>query len=227
MTHTAGLRDTILTMHETTILCFGDSNTFGQRPDTNARYDESVRWPRRLGALLADETRQYYVIEEGLGGRRTDLDHPNPAKPSRNGWTYFPPCLASHQPDIAIIMLGTNDAQLYHQRPVEAIVTALARYVTYCHESDVTPLLVAPLIPDPTGLFNEAIVPRSAWHFDDTAVATLTALPEKIRTYAAKHGVAFFDANTYAKAGVDGLHWTAAGHERFARAIAQMIREIL
>lgn len=69
MTHTAGLRDTILTMHEITILCFGDSNTFGQRPDTNARYDESVRWPRRLGALLADETRQYYVIEEGLGGR--------------------------------------------------------------------------------------------------------------------------------------------------------------
>lgn len=116
MTHSAKLRDTILTMHEITILCFGDSNTFGQRPDMNARYDESVRWPRRLGALLADEARQYYVIEEGLGGRRTDLDHPNPAKPSRNGWTYFPPCLASHQPDIAIIMLGTNDAQICHQR---------------------------------------------------------------------------------------------------------------
>ena len=160
------------------------------------------------------------------GGRRTDLDHPDPAKPSRNGWTYFPPCLASHQPDIAIIMLGTNDAQLYHQRPAEAIVTALARYVTYCHKSDVTPLLVAPLITDPTGLFNEAIVPRSAWHFDDTAVAILTALPEKIRTYATKYNVAFFDANTYAEAGVDGLHWTAAGHEQFARAIAQMIREI-
>ena len=53
------------------ILCFGDSNTYGQKPDKTGRYEANVRWTGVLQQLLGDG---YYVIEEGLGSRTTDAD---------------------------------------------------------------------------------------------------------------------------------------------------------
>lgn len=52
-----------------TILCFGDSNTYGYRPDTGKRYAEDTRWTGILREKLKD--RKIEVIEEGLVGRTT------------------------------------------------------------------------------------------------------------------------------------------------------------
>ena len=51
------------------VLCYGDSNTWGQNEDKNtgSRYPVNVRWTGKLQELLGNE---YYVIEEGLGGLR-------------------------------------------------------------------------------------------------------------------------------------------------------------
>ena len=54
------------------ILCFGDSNTYGTRPN-GGRFDEQTRWPMRLQSLLGEG---YAVIEEGFGGRTTVFDDP-------------------------------------------------------------------------------------------------------------------------------------------------------
>ena len=91
-----------------TILCYGDSNTFGfavvERPDGRYPYEE--RWTGVLAAALGDGWR---VIEEGLGGRTTVHNDPVEGE-FRNGKTYLLPCLLSHQPiDVVAIMLGTND----------------------------------------------------------------------------------------------------------------------
>ena len=86
------------------ILCFGDSNTWGQNEDKGfgERYPVNVRWTGRLQQLLGTD---YYVIEEGLGGRTVDLDDPRPEKPGRNGFDYFLPCFISHsRVDLAVIM---------------------------------------------------------------------------------------------------------------------------
>jgi lysophospholipase L1-like esterase len=53
------------------VLCYGDSNTWGRLPDRSGRYAVDERWTGQLQKLLGDD---YYVIEEGLGGRTTDLD---------------------------------------------------------------------------------------------------------------------------------------------------------
>ena len=55
-----------------TILCYGDSNTYGQKPDKSGRYAADVRWTGRLQNALGGD---YYVIEEGLSSRTTDLDY--------------------------------------------------------------------------------------------------------------------------------------------------------
>ncbi|HPK63292.1 MAG TPA: G-D-S-L family lipolytic protein, partial [Sphaerochaeta sp.] len=55
-----------------TILCYGDSNTYGSNPG-GGRWEYDKRWPGILSSLLGDG---YYVIEEGLGGRTTVFDDP-------------------------------------------------------------------------------------------------------------------------------------------------------
>lgn len=56
-----------------TILCYGDSNTYGLRPDSNQRYPREIRWTGLLQKSLGED---YYVIEEGLSGRTTLWDDP-------------------------------------------------------------------------------------------------------------------------------------------------------
>jgi lysophospholipase L1-like esterase len=38
-----------------TVLCYGDSNTWGFDPETGERFPEDVRWPGVLRAKLGDE----------------------------------------------------------------------------------------------------------------------------------------------------------------------------
>lgn len=47
----------------TTILCYGDSNTYGYNPVNGLRYPKDVRWTGVLQKMLGEE---YEVIEEGL-----------------------------------------------------------------------------------------------------------------------------------------------------------------
>ncbi len=92
-------------MRTRTILCYGDSNTFGHPGDATGRYPRSVRWTGRLQALLGGE---YYVIEEGMNGRTTVWD--DPIEPFRNGMATLIPSLISHMPiDLVIMALGVND----------------------------------------------------------------------------------------------------------------------
>jgi lysophospholipase L1-like esterase len=87
------------------ILCYGDSNTYGTRPDGKGRWDMDTRWPCVLQKMLGSG---YHVIEEGCGYRTTVFE--DPIEPYKNGRTYLYPCLYSHRPlDLVILMLGTND----------------------------------------------------------------------------------------------------------------------
>ncbi len=100
-----------------TILCFGDSNTWGARPLTSlndiTRYGPDVRWGSVLRGTLGEG---FWVVEEGLNGRTTVW--PDPVEGEyKSGKSYLPACLESHAPlDLAAIMLGTND--LNQETPV-------------------------------------------------------------------------------------------------------------
>ncbi|MBP5750732.1 MAG: acylhydrolase, partial [Firmicutes bacterium] len=88
-----------------TILCYGDSNTYGYDPSNGFRYPADVRWTGVLKGLLGPE---YTLIEEGCNGRTTVFD--DPLEGWKNGLDYLKPCLNSHKPiDIVVMMLGSND----------------------------------------------------------------------------------------------------------------------
>lgn len=127
-----------------TILCYGDSNTWGYIPASDhankARYPRSARWP---GILQKNLGENYYIIEEGLNSRTTNLDYASP--PERNGKTYLAPCLYSHAPiDLVILALGGNDTKAYFNRSPADIKAGLGDLVDMIQTSMYGPALQSP-----------------------------------------------------------------------------------
>lgn len=212
-------------LNRKTILCFGDSNTYGQHPDRPERFNESQRWTRLLQRQLEDRA---YVIEEGLGGRTIDREHPDPKKPTKNGWTYFRPCFESHNPDAVIIVLGTNDCQISHQKSARDIADSLEKYIMYMKGEDVQSiLLVAPLPLDPERLIDPATGLSSKGTFDYNSVTKSIEYVGELSRMATKHNVGFLDASNYVQLGDDGLHWDEASQARFADAASRWAETIL
>jgi len=206
----------------TVVLCYGDSNTWGQNDDKNVagRYGASSRWTGILQQQLGDD---YYVIEEGLGGRTTDLEHYNPDKPSRNGLTYFVPCLTSHSPlDWVVIMLGTNDLKMQYERTADSIAEALRSYVDLVRteQPKAKILLVSPIYVDSTAQkFSEYYFDT----YDENSALKSKEVALSIEKLAEESGCLFFDASTVSKAGLDGIHFDAISHKNLAISIRDII----
>ncbi|TIX31533.1 MAG: arylesterase, partial [Mesorhizobium sp.] len=101
-----------------TILCYGDSLTWGYDAASLGRHALEDRWPSVLKAALGDGVE---VIAEGLNGRTTAFDD-HLAGADRNGARVLPTMLTSHAPiDLIVIMLGANDMKPWiHGNPVAA-----------------------------------------------------------------------------------------------------------
>ncbi len=56
-----------------TVLCYGDSLTWGYHPETGERIGINKRWS---GVLRNEMGSDYQIIEEGLNGRTTVWDDP-------------------------------------------------------------------------------------------------------------------------------------------------------
>src|SRR5919197_920349 len=130
-----------------TVLCFGDSNTWGFDPETQQRFPRDVRWPGRLQGMLGEA---WHVVEEGLNGRTTTLD--SPISPGKNGLDYLVPCLESHAPlDAVVLYLGTNDLADRYAMTATDIARAAARLAAVVARSEAganggapVPILVCP-----------------------------------------------------------------------------------
>lgn len=212
----------------TTVLCYGDSNTNGTKPDRSGRYKVNERWTGILQHQLGED---YYIIEEGLGGRTTDLDHYNPGKPSRNGLVYFKACIDSHMPlDIVLIMLGTNDLKTVYNRSAKDVAQALKQYPeyidTYCDERNLKKpriILVSPAYMDETATQFVESMPV-AGVYDEVSAQKSKQFAEPIQKVAQETGCEFFDAATVTTTGEDGCHLDAESHKKLAKALASIIQ---
>lgn len=208
-----------------TVLCYGDSNTYGQPPDEceNGRLPADVRWTGRLQTLLGERVA---VIEEGLNGRTTELDYTD--RPGLNGRVYLLPCLMSHSPlDAVVLMLGSNDFKVQFDRSATDIAAALGRLLDDIaqnaqNRAGATPtiILVSPIHLDDTQPLHQEL---TAPNFDSRSVATSRQLAAAAREVADSRGVLFADAATVAEAGKDGLHLSLESHQRLAELLAGII----
>lgn len=208
-----------------TILCYGDSNTYGRDPETKKRYPRTIRWPGVLQQCLGEG---YHVIEEGLNGRTTVWDDPvRGDRHKRNGAMYLVPCLESHAPlDLVILMLGTNDLKAKFSvtavdiaQSVEALVEIIRAGGCGPKEGPPEILLMA---PPPLGQLTE---------YAETFIGGVEKsrkLGGYYREVADAHGCRFLDAGTVITASPrDGLHFDPEGHRKLGARVAGMVADIL
>ena len=139
-----------------TILCFGDSNTWGYSPVDGKRYSEKQRWPALLTGLLPCG---YKIIEQGQPGRTTFFDDPSCG--FVNGADDFKFCLEKYRPDYIVMMLGTNDLKASFAQSAEDISRNVGKLVEkvdkagYTNNSKAAILLVAPPVISEVGYFGQ------------------------------------------------------------------------
>jgi lysophospholipase L1-like esterase len=197
-----------------TILCFGDSNTWGYDPESGPRterYPREVRWPCRLARALGDE---WEVIAEGLNGRTATRD--DPIWEGRNGLTYLLPCLRSHAPlDLVVIYLGTNDVAERHSLPAEDVAASVGRLVKVVRTSETGPGESAPdvlvVCPPPFGTLDPLYA---------AAGEKSRQLGKWFAVVCEELGCELLDLDGVAGySDLDGIHLDADGHAAVATAV--------
>lgn len=206
-----------------TVLCYGDSNTWGSDPETGERFPEDVRWPGVLARNLGDG---YRVIEEGLPGRTTVWDDPIEGA-YKNGRNYLTPCLESHRPiDLITLMLGTNDLKWRFGTSASDIAQAASSLAEImmrsgCGSEGGAPVVVLISPPPVAKLTDMAQMFYGAGEKSGQ-------FAEHYAHFAEKIGCEFMDASqVIVSSDVDGIHLDAGEHRKLGEAVGERIRQIL
>lgn len=208
-----------------TILCYGDSNTFGWSAD-GYRLEYHERWTGILQKQLGDSFR---VIEEGLGGRTTRRDDID--APGRNGLEYIIPCVQSHQPiDLVVLMLGTNDMKRVYQASAENIANGIGEIVhALCNplswDSRKKPEI---LVISPPQIHEDVVLnPGADALFGSDSIKLSQELPDKLKTVLSYFDAHFCNATEVVTASEkDGIHLDAGLHKIFAGLVLQEVMKI-
>jgi lysophospholipase L1-like esterase len=206
-----------------TILCYGDSNTWGAHPQTRERLTADKRWTGVAQKILGFD---YYIIEEGLCGRTTIYN--DPVSPWKNGITYLLPCLGSHTPlDLVIILLGTNDIKTTYSvsrdeigKGIEELIKLIISLKSGRNGRDSKILIIAP-----------PLIKQVAKHADERMVEA----PEKSERFskayqqiADKYHCYYLDASTIIESSdFEGYHLDEDAHKKLGEAVAKTTKSIL
>lgn len=205
-----------------TILCYGDSNTYGYNPSNGLRYPENVRWTGRLKKLLGND---YCIIEEGCNGRTTIFD--DPIDGWKNGLDYLRPCINSHKPvDIVILMLGSNDLKRTFQLSAEQIANGVATLVkviqSFTKEKQGFEPIITLVSPPEIGKG----IRNSPFYgaFDEDAIPRSKEFPKWYRKVAEENHCVFFNAAEHIQSStLDSLHLSPDVHKKLAEELYKVI----
>lgn len=208
-----------------TVLCYGDSNTFGLKPVTpgalaSDRYPRAIRWTTLLQEQLGVG---YAVIPEGLSGRTTVFERKD--APWKNGFPPLKTILISHLPvDIFVVMLGTNDCIAEVGVPAEEIAAGMEKLLVAAKE----------IFEEQQGYQPQVVLAAPALVHDNYAASTDEAVDESMylkarelaglyEPLAAKYGCAFVNAAGVEVSPLDSEHLTEEGHRQMAQLMYEAI----
>jgi lysophospholipase L1-like esterase len=207
-----------------TVLCYGDSNTWGYNAATESRYPYEQRWTTVLARELGPE---YLVIPEGLNGRTTVWTDPIEGE-YKSGKSTLLAILESHYPiDLVVLMLGTND--LKHRWGLSAwdIARGVQTLVEMIQVSTFGPDERAPQVllvaPPPTR------VPGTRFaDMCEGADEKSLRFGRFYRLVADEFACPFLNAADHiVSSPVDGIHLDASELPKLGRAVAAKVREII
>lgn len=203
------------------ILCFGDSNTYGYKPDRTGRFDETIRWTSLLQKKFGERAQ---IIEEGLCGRTTVFQ--DEFREGRRGIDFIGTIIESHNPiDTLVIMLGTNDCKTRYGASAGVIAKGLQQVIEKAKNyaaSELKILVVSPIILA-KGVGEEGFDPE----FDQNHSEKVSHnLAKEYREIAKEGGYLFLNAAEYANPSIiDREHLDEVGHAHLAEAIYLILQE--
>lgn len=205
------------------VLCYGDSNTWGDTPDGSFfRYPANIRWTGLLQKKLGDG---FEIIEEGLCGRTTALD--DPKEEGRNGKTYLAPSVNSHNPlDLIVLMLGTNDLKERFNLSAEQIAKNIEELITIIKKCGIDKnnkpskvLLVSPVYVNE----NSKLPVMGMVGAEEKS----KQLADFYRKVADRQNCDFIDMAQYVQPSpIDGCHLGKEAHAKIAEILSRKIKMI-
>ena len=188
-----------------TVLCYGDSLTWGYNAETLDRHAHGDRWPSVLAKALGPDVT---VIAEGLNGRTTAYDDPI---------------------DLVILFLGANDMKpvicgtaFGAVQGMERLVELVRRHAwSFGDAEGPEVLIVSP--PPLCETANTAFAAMFAGGVEQSAMlATLYA------DLADETGCGFFDAGSVAETTpLDGVHLDAKNTRAIGKGLEPIVRMML
>lgn len=206
-----------------TILCYGDSNTYGYNPLDSGRYSKEIRWTTILQHLLG---KQYEVIDEGLNGRTTAFDVPDGGA-YKNGLTPIKTILGSHKPmDYLIIMLGTNDCNKQLKLSAKDIAEGMEKLIVKAIE-DLEYLqgyIPKIILVTPAAIADNFESSPFIDQLDQNAVNKSRALAPLYKELADKYDLLYLDNTNAEVSPLDSEHLTIKSHVELANKLADLIK---
>ncbi len=211
-----------------TIVCYGDSNTWGYTPGSGARFDEKTRWTGRLQLLLGEE---YRIVECGMNARTTSFDDPfRDYLNGRHGLVHG--MVAAKPVDLLIISLGTNDLKygtVYRSaKGLDALLDVAVHANIYMpgsspvYRDEPRILVLSPIA------LHEAIDQKFPGHEMHGKLDDSRQFAEVYREVCRKRQVHFLDAAQTAHASeIDCVHMDAASHAALANTVCHAVQEIM
>lgn len=209
-----------------TILCYGDSNTWGYNPDGTGRYPKHIRWTGVLRNELGDG---YDVIPEGLNGRTTVWNDPVRGE-YKNGKAYLLPCLHSHKPvDLVIRFLGSNDLKCRFSVSPNEIAQSVEMLVNIIKRSEAGPNMNSPgilvIIPPPVLIPKDTKIPDYSIPELEKAVEKSRRFPEEF-TKVLSGQCHLLNSSRFLKTSeIDGIHLDPESHAILGKEVARYIKE--
>lgn len=202
------------------ILIFGDSNTYGLKPDGSGRFSRNIRYTGRLQTILGAN---YHIVEEGCPGRTTIFK--DPVRYHLKATDYLFPCLYSHLPlDLIIIMLGTNDCKTVFHNTSEDIKEGLRKVITLTKEYTESKVPILIMIPPTLG--EDIYLDSFDEDFDYQSLVVARELAMQYEKLSIEENITCFDTSKHVKVSViDQEHLDEKNHQILAEKLATFIKE--
>lgn len=208
-----------------TILCYGDSLTWGTVPGKPDRHPAEARWPNVLARGLGSG---FEVITDGLRGRTTAYDE-YLADCDRNGARTLATALYCHSPlDLVILLLGSNDMKPHIAGTAIAAMQGMRRLVSIVQNHvagpGFKPAKVLVVSPPP-------LCETKDRFFGDMfagGIGHSRQLAGYYRQIADEQGCGFFDGGSVAETSpIDGIHIDAENTIKLGKALVQIAGDMV
>lgn len=210
-----------------TVMCFGDSNTYGAIPTLartgRHRFTPDRRWPGILRKQLGGAG--WDVVEEGHPGRTTVHEDPIEGL-HKSGIRALPVCLETHMPlDAVVLALGTNDLKHRFSLTANDVADSIEVLIRLVQKSEAGPGGIAPKVL--------VVAPPPLLEIDWFGQMFLGGAEKSqrlgplLREAAKRAGAAFLDAGAHIESStVDGIHFDSDAHRILGTEIARAVQAL-